>query len=265
MLHDFQMITKRFGERPDIRIYPVADVHLGAIEHMEAEWEAFRKKILEDPNAYLILAGDLINNGIRTSVGNPFEQTMRPRQQKRLMIEQLTPLRDRILCMVGGNHERRTTKDTDESPAYDIACKLDIEDIYRENTAFLKLQFGEPRADGLKNPCYTFCVTHGAGSSIYTTNAAMRLERYGMSIDGIDGLIAGHIHKPQDFPVGKIVVDRHNNKVSVKPFQVFVCTSWLCGNPYAAQKLMAPTVFSIGSIALAGKKKEMTFSRTAAY
>lgn len=46
MLHDFQMITRRFADRPDIRIYPIADVHLGAMEHMEAEWEAFRKQVL---------------------------------------------------------------------------------------------------------------------------------------------------------------------------------------------------------------------------
>lgn len=265
MRNDFQMITRRFEDRPDICVYPIADIHLGAIEHMEEEWDAFRARILSKPNAYLILAGDMLNNGIRTSVGNPFEQTMRPRQQKRMMIEQLFPLRDRILCMVGGNHERRTTKDTDESPAYDIACKLDLEDLYRENMAFLKLQFGDSKANGATNPCYTFCVTHGAGSSIYTTNAAMRLERYGMAMDGIDGIIAGHIHKPQDFPVGKIVVDKHNEKVSVKPFQVFVCTSWLRYSEYAAQKLMAPTVFSLSSIQLMGKKKEMTISRAVEY
>lgn len=213
----------------------------------------------------MILAGDLINNNLRTSVGNPFEQTMRPRQQKRLMIEQLTPLRDRILCMVGGNHERRTTKDTDESPAYDIACKLDLEDMYRENAAYLKLQFGDSAGAGAYNPCYTFCVTHGAGSSIYTTNAAMRVERYGMAIDGIDGIIAGHIHKPQDFPVGKIVVDKHNDRVSVKPFQVVICTSWLQYSAFAAQKLMAPTVFSLTCLELSGKKKKMALSRQVGY
>ncbi|MBQ2044910.1 MAG: metallophosphoesterase [Bacteroidaceae bacterium] len=262
MRDDFTMIIKKIPNNRNIKIYPISDVHLGAIEHMEKEWEEFRKRVEKEEDSYIILAGDLINNGIRTSVGNPFDQTMRPREQKKLMIEHLEPLRDKILCMVGGNHERRTTKDTDESPSYDIACKLDLEEVYRENLAFLKIQFGKQDGNGTRNPTYTFAVTHGAGSSIYTTNAAMRGERFGMAIDGIDVMVLGHIHKPQDFPVGKYLVDGHNNKVSVKPYEVFVCTSWLKYSGYAAQKMLSPTVFSPADITLHGKKKAIEISRT---
>ncbi len=46
MLHDFTMITRRFEKRPNIRIYGIADVHLGSPEHMEGAWEAFRKRVL---------------------------------------------------------------------------------------------------------------------------------------------------------------------------------------------------------------------------
>lgn len=265
MLDDFTMIVKKIPDNKNIKIYPISDVHLGAMEHMEREWEEFRNRVEREENSYIILAGDLINNGIRTSVGNPFDQTMRPREQKKMMIEHLMPLREKILCMVGGNHERRTTKDTDESPSYDIACKLDLEEVYRENLAFLKIQVGNTKGNGKVNPTYTFAVTHGAGSSIYTTNAAMRGERFGMGIDGIDVLILGHIHKPQDFPVGKIQVDTHNNRVSVKPYEVFVCTSWLNYSAYAAQKMMAPTVFSPADITLHGKEKAIDLSRTLRY
>lgn len=258
MKSDFEMVIRRFKDRPNIKLYPIADIHLGAVECMEDKWEKFREMVLSDKNAYLILAGDLINNGVKYSVGNPFEQVYRPREQKRLMVEQLKPLRDRILCMVGGNHERRTDKETDSSPAYDIAAKLDLENVYRENIAFLKLQFGDSKASGDTNPAYTFAIAHGFGSSIYTTNAAMRAERFGMAIDGIDALVVGHIHKPQDFPVGKYVVDKHNEKVSIKPFKVFVCTSWMNGSGYATQKLLQPTVFSLSHMELQGKKKVLS-------
>lgn len=182
-----------------------------------------------------------------------------------MMIEQLAPLRSRILCMVGGNHERRTTKDTDESPSYDIACKLDLEDVYRETAAFLKIQMGDSRSNGLTNPCYTFCVTHGAGGSIYTTNAAMRAERFGMAIDGMDMLIVGHIHKPQDFPVYKYVIDKYNNRVTKKPYNVYVCTSWMENGDYGLQKLMQPTGHSLSHFTLCGTKKEIEFSRKCEY
>ena len=89
MKSDFDMVIRKFPDRPNIKIYPVADVHLGAIECMEDKWQKFCSMIANDENAYLILAGDLINNGVRNSVGNPFEQVYRPREQKRLMIEYL--------------------------------------------------------------------------------------------------------------------------------------------------------------------------------
>lgn len=255
MKSDFDMIVRRFPDRPNIKIYPIADVHLGAIECMEDKWNKFCSMIAKDENAYLMIAGDLINNGIRNGVGNPFEQVYRPREQKRLMIEMLHPLRDKILCMVGGNHERRTDKDTDSSPAYDIAAKLDLEDVYRENIAFVKLQMGDSKGSGESNPTYTFAVAHGFGSSIYTTNAAMRAERFGMAIDGIDCMIAGHIHKPQQFPVGKYVVDKYNEKVTIKPFEVFICTSWMEGSGYSIQKMLQPVAFKLRHLTLRGNKK----------
>lgn len=258
MKPDFEMIVRRFPDRPDIKIYPISDVHFGAIECMEEKWQKFCGMIASEPNTYLILAGDLIQNGTRNSVGTGvFEQVYRPREQKRLMVECLKPVRDKIICMVGGNHERRTDKDTDSSPAFDIAAKLDLEDLYRENIAFLKLAFGDSKADGRTNPAYTFAVAHGFGSSIYTTNAAMRAERFGMAIDGIDAIIVGHIHKPQEFPVAKYIVDKYNEKVTTKPFEVFVCTSWLENSGYGIQKLMQPTAFSLAHLELRGKKKAM--------
>ena len=85
MLPDFKMIVKQIPENNDITIYPIADVHLGAAEHLESAWREFRTNILQDPNAYIVLAGDLINNATRSSVSNVFDETMRPREQKKLM------------------------------------------------------------------------------------------------------------------------------------------------------------------------------------
>lgn len=66
MLADNQIITQHFNN--DITIYPISDVHLGAAEHMEREWNDFCEKIAAQENAYIILGGDLINNGTRSSV-----------------------------------------------------------------------------------------------------------------------------------------------------------------------------------------------------
>ena len=259
MLNDFEMIIHKFPNE-DITIYPIADVHLGSQECMEQEFIKFINMVEDTPNVYLILGGDLIDNGVRNGLTNVFRATMPPSQQKREMANILAPIRDKILCAVSGNHERRSGKDVDDDPTYDILCKLDKEEIYRENMAFMKLQFGSIEGTGLKNPTYTIVVTHGAGGGQLTGGAVNRAERMGYAVDGADCFVLGHTHKPFLTNPGKIVIDKANNIVSVKPFKVINMTSWLKTSDYALQKMMLPTTHSIQTLTLRGNKKEMVVS-----
>ena len=260
MLDDFVLIQHRFPERHDIHIHFIADVHLGAREHLEHEWESFCAHLLDDPDAYLILGGDLINNTTRTSVANIFDETMRPRDQKREMMRMLKPLRDRILCAVPGNHEGRSGRDADDCPIYDIMCKLDLEDVYRENIAFIKIQIGDPKGDGEHNPTYTIGVMHGAGGGMLSGGIINRNERFAYTIDGIDALLVGHSHKPMASQPSKIYVDKYNNKVSIKPFKVIVATSWLDYGGYAARKQLLPTSHAPQIITLKGNCKNISIT-----
>ena len=257
MLPDFEMIIHKFPEREDITIIPIADVHLGARECMEQEFMRFLDTVKSKPNVYLILGGDLINNATRSSVSNIFEETMRPAEQKKCMAKMLAPVADRILAAVGGNHERRSGKDADDGPMYDILCKIDREDIYRENMAFLKLQFGNSKGDGEHNPTYTLVVTHGAGGGMLTSGAVLRGERFGYAVDGMDALIMGHTHKPFTTVPGKIVIDKYNNRVTVKPFKVINMTSWLDYSGYAMAKMLLPSSRCLHTLSLSGNHKEM--------
>lgn len=257
MISDFTIIARQFPENTDIVVYPIADIHLGAFEHMETAWREFKTKILEQPNAYITLGGDLLNNAIKTSVSNVYDEVMRPREAKKLMVEMLSPLKDKILCAVSGNHERRSSRDVDDDITYDIMCKLDIEDRYRENIAFLKLQFGKPKGDGAKNPTYVLVVTHGAGGGALTGGVVNRAERFGYAIDGADALILGHSHKPFTTQPGKIKIDPYNNIVSVKPFKVISASSWLDYGGYAAQKTLLPSSHTVQKLILSGGHKEL--------
>ena len=256
MLSDFTFITREFPDREDIKIYPIADVHFGAKEHLEKEWNDFLSRIAKEENSYVILGGDLINNSTRSSVANIWTETCSPREQKRRMVEMLTPIRNKILCAVPGNHERRSVRDADDEPIYDIMCKLDLEDLYRENIAFLRLRFGNNKSDGEHNPTYIFAITHGAGGGALTGGAVNRAER-GVFIDGADSLILGHTHKPFITQPAKIKIDSNTNTISVKPFKVISMTSWLDYGGYAAEKMLAPASHAPQVIYLAGKKKDI--------
>lgn len=266
MLPDFEMIQHRFPGGHDITIIPVSDVHLGAQECMEQEFISFIKTVQETPNVYLILGGDLIDNGTRNSVTNIFRATMSPSQQKKEMANILKPVADRILCFVPGNHERRSGKDADDDPVYDIAAKLDLEHLYRENMAFVKIQMGKPtydtgkRMEGDKRPTYTLVVTHGAGGGIYTGAGVNRNERFGYVIDGMDLLIVGHTHRPYTTQPGKLQIDTRNNRVTVKPFKVVSSTSWLQFGGYTAQKMLLPTTHCLQTVILRGDRKEIVVS-----
>lgn len=240
MLHDLDLISHEFPG--DITIYPIADVHLGAMEHAETEWQSFLKKV-ESENAYLILDGDLLNNGIRScKFVNPFDERIRPRDAKRMMVKYLEPVKDRILCVVTGNHERRTFKDDDQDLSYDICTKLDIEHLYRENIAYMRITCGQRKAgDRSKNRAtYAFTVTHGAGGGIYTGAAVNRDERFGNTIDGLDCLVTGHVHKGFVTKPAKIVIDTRTGVVRMTNYTVVSCVSWLNYGGYAARNMLLP-------------------------
>jgi predicted phosphodiesterase len=254
MRSDFYIIEHEFPKE-DINIFPLSDLHIGAQEFAEGEWDKFKKQILSAPNNYIVIAGDLMNNATRNSVTNVFEETMRPRSQKKWLAEQLEPLKDRILCAVGGNHEARSGKDADDDPLFDVLCKLDIEDRYRQNAAIMVLRFGK-RASNHDNHTYTMLVTHGAGGGM-TGSGVNRNERFGYVFDGLDILCTGHTHKPVISAPSKIVIDLQNKKVSQKPFLCVTATAWMNYGGYAMRKQLTPASIRPQVIHLSGKKKEM--------
>lgn len=256
MKSDFDMIVRKLPNK-DIKIYPVSDLHIGASEFMYQKWEAFKKQLLSEPDSYITIGGDMMNNATRSSVSNIFEDTMRPADQKKWLARELEPVRDKILCVVSGNHERRSEKDADDNPLYDVCCKLDIEDIFRSNMAFTKIQLGKPNGNGMQNPTYMLGVTHGAGGGIYTGAAVNRNERFGYIIDGLDALIVGHTHKGAITKPQKINIDKFNNRITFKPFVVVSSTSWMQYGGYALQKMLIPASNDIQTLTLKGKEKKI--------
>jgi len=238
MLHDFDLVTHSFPG--DITVYPIADVHLGAVEHAETEWQAFLKRV-EQEDAYLILAGDLLNNSTRgTKFANPFDEVLRPREAKRRMVEYLKPLNGRILCVCSGNHEARTVRDSDQDLTYDICAKLNIEHLYRENIVFMRLALGARTDEKKPAASYNFCVTHGTGGGLLTGTALNKSERYAGIIEGVDCIVTGHVHKGFISKPAKIVVDGRNGYVSMRHYVVVSCVPWLNYGGYAARGMMFP-------------------------
>lgn len=174
---------------------------------------------------------------MRNSVTNVYEETASPRKQKEYMTAALAPIADKVLCIVEGNHERRSVREVDDSPTRDIACKLGIEDYFRESIAFMGIGIGTRKTENTPTDVFRFAVTHGAGTG--TKN-----EPFSRIIEGLDCLVVGHTHKGSVTRPSKLVIDCRNDVVVQRDFVICSCVSWMSYGGYAVEKMLLPHAHS---------------------
>jgi len=246
---DFEMIVHKFGRDIDhINVYTLGDLHIGSSEFSFAQWGIWKQKVLDDPNGYVVILGDLMDNGLKNSKTDCFGATMRPREQKEWLAQELMPLKDRILCITRGNHEKRSADLSDECPIYDVACKLGIEDLYRENMCFVKVSLGEKRSD--RQYSYGIAVGHGASRG--------KTKNFSYAIDSMDVFFTGHTHQPEESYPAKIVMDLRNETVTQVGFVHITVPSFLEMGGYALAGMYMPTDFRrIPYVTLSGVGKNV--------
>ena len=229
MLDDFTLIKHKFEEAPFINIYPLGDVHIGS---KECDMELLRKwveMVKQDPYGKVVIIGDMMNMGLKTSKSNVYEEVLSPMQQKEMCYEILEPIADKIIAGCSGNHEYRAVKEVGMNPLYDVFCRLRIEDRYRENVCFLKLTVGKCG----KNPnTYGVVLTHGKskGKDLDWT----------YSVDGSDVFISGHTHLGTHQPCGKIRMDLTHDKVKTVGYQHIVVLPFQSYGGYAIRNKYIP-------------------------
>lgn len=254
MLQDLIPIIIDFPKGQDVHIKPLGDLHIGSRQFDEKRWNTWKESI---GNKKIVIVGDLINNGIKSSVSSTYEETMMPSAQKEWLYKELEPFADNIICGVGGNHEKRSKREVDMDPLYDVFCRLKIEDRYRQSMAFCFLRIGgaNQNAGWKYRPSYCMLVTHGNGGGQLIGSGLNRVERYGNVIEGLDLMITGHTHKPAMFPSGKLIMDPRNKVVLQRQFVSVVCSSMMEYGGYPMDKMLGPTGHADQEIILSGYMK----------
>lgn len=210
----------------EIHVYGIGDVHVGAPGWDEKLTKRKVQMILDDPVGYVHLCGDLMNNGLKNSKTNTYEEKLMPMEQKDWIIENLEPLKDRIISAVPGNHEDRTTRDAGLSPMYDIMCIWGISERYRENMALSIVKFG--RAYNGRYNCYGGLCTHGSTKNKH--------EKFALCFDGIDYAISGHTHTPSYTPKGKIKLDLQKGRAKHIGYSEIVVDAGMKPSDYGLKK-----------------------------
>lgn len=226
MLSDFEPIIHELPGRT-IKVWAIADVHLGSAECDLEGFRAFLSRVEQDNDSFIVIAGDMCDNAITGSPSHVYGAS--PREQINQAVELLRPVADRILCMVSGNHELRTRKAADIDPMEVIACKLDLAHLYRENMAFVRVNLRQ----GAICDTHNLLVMHGASPA----------KKRKMHIEGVDVFISGHTHDPYVEKPARLVFNHHGN-VCVKPMIHITATSWLNYGGYGAAKMYSPKATS---------------------
>jgi UDP-2,3-diacylglucosamine pyrophosphatase LpxH len=249
IIDDLRMIVIKTPEEFEyIDIYPIADIHCGALKFDHARWTRF-KKLLAPDNAYTLIAGDIFENATKGGKSNVYTQTMNPHQQKVFMTNELYDIREKILCIMPGNHDDRSEKEVGLKPIYDIASSLGITERYRDSICFLKIGVGTRRKQHGRQTQYAGCVMH-------RTNKTMRYH-YSDTIDNLDFYVTGHTHQPEERPLAKYYIDLKNNTVTKKPVQTVVAQSFLGHEPYAMKMAYRASSEQIYKLRLFGNEKRI--------
>lgn len=246
------------SELEHIELYPIADIHVGDPEFKEKEFLAFIDYIAKTENAYVILLGDLINNAIKSSVSNVYNETMNPQQQKLWIVEHLKPIASKILAITGGNHEQRSKKETANDITQDIAMMLGIQDRYQENDIKLKIRLGRLKTCNVKKVAYNVYATHGFSTGRRIGGVMNNLELSALNYENVDVYIIAHAHKKAVYKNTAFIFDDRNNNV-IERERYFVLTSaWTGYSGYARRKMLIPSAFGTVKIILSGTEKKVS-------
>ena len=162
-------------------------------------------EIREKPNAYCILGGDLCDMALRDSIGDVHGAKLSPMGQVERVVSLIKPVREKVLCMVRGNHENRVYKSTGIDPLAFAASELGLGERYSDTSALLFVQFGHDTKHGGRMQ-YTMYVTHGAGSGRKEGGKLQRLADLQNIID-CDIYCHNHTHLPAIFPTCSYRID----------------------------------------------------------
>lgn len=228
-----EVIEKNISyNRPDtFHIYPIGDIHGGSWGCAE---DKIKNKIMEIKNmenSYVIGMGDyldcVVKDDKRFSSGG-LAEWMKDKQddiietQRKWAVNLFEPVKDKIICMLCGNHEE-TIHDKHQD---DIAKHLcdDLGVHYGGYQTFISLTFD--RENSNESHRYIIHAWHGDGAAQTEGARLMRLMRLVNDIEAHVYLM-GHLHAMTSHTPDRLVL--RNGKIKSIELQATMTGSWLKG------------------------------------
>ena len=240
-----------------IELLVLADYHY-ADPH--SDHDAIRKDIdyvNSHENAYCVLAGDLLDCALKSSLGDAYVN-LSPMEELTAMMDLLQPIAHKVLAIVGGNHEARHYRTNGVDMTRLLARQLGIEDKYSPDTALLFLRVGrDSKSNGHHRPIlYTIYLTHGSGGGRKEGGKIQRLADYCQIVDA-DIYCVGHTHLPASFKTGFVRPNASNSSVGYCTKLYVNCAAKLQYGGYGDTGGFKPPCIDTPRILLSGETKDM--------
>ena len=202
-----------------IEIHVFADLHIG---DAECDTDAIKQRIetvRSTPNAYCVLNGDIIDNASRSSIGDIETRQYNIMEQLNIAVDLFEPIKDKILCIVTGNHEYRAMKKEGIDLTQVLATALGCADKYSPDCCLLSISHGHL---GNGAPCRhperpkittVFC-THGSGGGRKAGGKVNNMMQMAETVDA-DLYIHSHTHMPAVVKDSFLRVDHANRTFKI--------------------------------------------------
>jgi len=234
-------------------LFPLGDVHYGNKTSNYKEFQKYLDLVNELDTARVIIMGDIIEVGQRDSPGmSLFSQDVMPQDQIEWVVETLEPIKDKIICVHDGNHERRFFKNSGNNVLKNLCRELRI--TYAPQSAFTRINF--------KNVGYSLWSTHGTSNARLTHTKINALYNATRHIHDIDIYMMGHVHS-RNFAESIIrKPDLRNHTVKDdKSFYVLTGHFLEYDGSYAEEYNLQPEPIGAPIIVLDGLKKNIRIKK----
>lgn len=236
-------------------LYILSDPHCGCANWAEKLLKNDIEAIRMDPNAKVIIPGDLFQRDLKNhKVGDVYHQAIPPGEQKYYMEKMLTPIKDKIIGMLPGNHDDRGGEDANE--VKDLCKFLGVH--YFDHEICMSISVGAKPKNG-KPAVYTGYGVHGSANGSTIGAIANALARLPQVCDA-DFYFMGHSHQMIQFPLGWFRRDLQNKKMISITRQFIAAGSYQGREKYPVTKAMTPKVLGSPLVRLSGTRKEIRVS-----
>lgn len=191
-------VTKRMPSTcKNPHLYIFADWHFESPNCNEELIRSEVAKVEADPDAIVLIGGDLFENATRQSVGDPYSLRMCPEDALAQVVKLLRPIKDKIVGITNGNHEARTSKQCGFDLMTAVVECLELQDIYDSAGVMLFVHWGQTAHDHSIPCCKTVYIQHGDGIGGKTIGGKMTgAQRRSDIVPDADVIVCCHVHTP---------------------------------------------------------------------